>query len=161
MYEEWGCRRESELIRTHCSTCPPSTSRSSSASAPPRSRAGIDYAGSTSMPPLTWPSPPRRRQVPGAVAGDGGQYADGHVEDSFPAPSSTSPAATAGYYGYMWAKSSPSIYQRLRPRHHELHLGRRFREMILSRAAKSRTGSGGAVLERPVSSERFFGKSRW
>ncbi len=163
MYEEWASRIESlELIRTHCSTCPPIdeplVGRLRSAK---KFGAGMDYgrqhlyaafdmalSGEHSGKCLElW------REMEGSTP-------MGHVEGTaFPGTfEHIASGYAAGYYGYMWAKViALDLISAFGPDIMNSNVGRRFREMILSRGSEEPARDlVERFLERPVSSEAFF-----
>jgi thimet oligopeptidase len=163
MYEEWASRMESlELIRMHCSTCPPiDESLVRRLRAAKKFGAGIDYGrqhlyAAYDMA-LSSESPGKAldlwKEMEGATP-------MGHVEGtSFPGTfEHIASGYAAGYYGYMWAKViALDLISAFGPDIMNSKVGRRFREMILSRGSEEPARDlVERFLERLVSSEAFF-----
>lgn len=167
MYEEWASRIESlSLLQNHCSGCPPIDEplvRRLTAAA--KFGSGIDYgrqwlyaafdmslSGQSPRPALdVW------REMEGATP-------MGYVEGtSFPGTfEHIASGYAAGYYGYMWAKViALDLVSVFGADLMSSSIGRRLREMILSRGSEEPARSlVERFLGRPVSSEAFFARIR-
>jgi thimet oligopeptidase len=163
MYEEWASRIESlELIRMHCSTCPPiDESLVQRLRAAKKFGAGIDYGRQhlyAAFDMALSAEEPRKclelwREMEGSTP-------MGHVEGTaFPGTfEHIASGYAAGYYGYMWAKViALDLISAFGPDIMSTTAGRRFREMILSRGSEEPARDlVERFLGRPVSSEAFF-----
>jgi thimet oligopeptidase len=163
MYEEWASRMESLAhIRDHCSTCPLiDEAMVRRLRAARKFGAGIDYGrqllyASFDMA-LSNENPGPCLDVWKAMEGDTPM---GYIEGtSFPATfEHIASGYAAGYYGYMWAKViALDLISSFGPDLMNSSMGRRFREMILSRGSEEPARDlVERFLERPVSSEAFF-----
>lgn len=163
MYEEWASRMESlRHIRDHCSTCPlidEAMVRRLRASK--KFGSGIDYGrqhlyAAFDMA-LSSANPGECLDVWSAMEASTPM---GHVEGtSFPGTfEHIASGYAAGYYGYMWAKViALDLIAAFGPDLMNESMGRRFREMILSRGSEEPARDlVERFLERPVSSEAFF-----
>jgi thimet oligopeptidase len=167
MYEEWANRMESlSLLRHHCTTCPVmDESLVARIKAAKKLGHGIDYGrqllyASFDMA-LSGESPGRSLDV------------WREMEESTPmgyVPGTAFPATfehiaagyAAGYYGYMWAKViALDLLSAFGTDLMNAEVGRRFREVILSRGSEE---PARALVEkflgRPVSSDAFFAHLR-
>jgi thimet oligopeptidase len=163
MYEEWASRIESlELIRTHCSTCPPiDEPLVGRLRAAKKFGAGIDYGRQHLYAAFDMALSSEHsgkclelwREMEGSTP-------MGHVEGTtFPGTfEHIASGYAAGYYGYMWAKViALDLISAFGPDIMNSTIGRRFREMILSRGSEEPARDlVERFLERPVSSEAFF-----
>jgi thimet oligopeptidase len=184
MYEEWASRMESlTLMRNHCATCPLiDESLVQRIRAAKKFGSGIDYGrqllyasfdmalsgegvGSTSattdnrQPPTPSPSLSLRlwrdmeRSTPmGYVEGSEFPGTFEHIASGY----------AAGYYGYMWAKViALDLISAFGSNVMNEAIGRRFREMILSRGSEEPARDlVERFLGRPVSSDAFFAEIR-
>jgi thimet oligopeptidase len=163
MYEEWASRMESlELIRTHCSTCPPiDESLVRRLRAAKKFGAGIDYgrqhlyaaydmalSGSEPLACLELWKEMEGSTPMGYVEGTSFPGTFEHIASGY----------AAGYYGYMWAKViALDLISAFGRDIMNSEIGRRFRDMILSRGSEEPARDlVERFLERPVSSEAFF-----
>jgi thimet oligopeptidase len=180
MYEEWASRMESlKLMRNHCATCPLiDESLVQRIRAAKKFGSGIDYGrqllyasfdmalsgegvgsrgsgvGTESTASLSlrlWTDMERSTPM-------------GHVEDSeFPGTfEHIASGYAAGYYGYMWAKViALDLISAFGSNVMNEAIGRRFREMILSRGSEEPARDlVERFLGRPVSSDAFFAEIR-
>ncbi len=167
MYEEWASRIESlSLLREHCSGCPQiDESLVKRLTAAAKFGSGIDYgrqllyasfdmALSSEFPGQSldvW------KRMEGATPMG---YVEGtHFPGTFEHISS---GYAAGYYGYMWAKViALDLLSAFGADVMNQSVGRRLREMILSRGSEEPARSlVERFLGRPVSSEAFFARIR-
>ncbi|HEX9162775.1 MAG TPA: M3 family metallopeptidase, partial [Thermoanaerobaculia bacterium] len=167
MYEEWASRIESlSLLREHCPECPEiDESLVKRLTAAAKFGSGIDYGrqllyASFDMA-LSGPAPRPCLEV----------WCDmeaatpmGYVEGtSFPGTfEHIASGYAAGYYGYMWAKViALDLVSVFGGDVMNEAIGRRVREMILSRGSEEPARSlVERFLGRPVSSEAFFARIR-
>jgi len=163
MYEEWASRMESlALLRDHCSDCPPiDDSLVERLNSAKKFGAGIDYGrqllyASYDMA-LSSASPGRSLDVWAEMEG---ATPMGYVEGTqFPGTfEHIASGYAAGYYGYMWAKViALDLVSAFGADLMNDEVGRRFREMILSRGSEE---PARALVERflgrPVASDAFF-----
>ncbi len=167
MYEEWGNRMESlSLLRQHCPTCPPiDHSLVARIRESKRFGTGIDYGrqhlyAAYDMA-LSGEKPGECLEVWKAMEG---ATPMGHVEGtSFPGTfEHIASGYAAGYYGYMWAKViALDLLASFGKDVMNTSIGRRFREMILSRGSEEPARElVERFLGRPVSSEAFFREIR-
>jgi thimet oligopeptidase len=163
MYEEWASRMESlSLLRAHCHDCPEiDRSLVERLKAAKRFGAGIDYGrqllyASFDME-LSNENPGRALEV---WAGMEGQTPMGHVHGTqFPGTfEHIASGYAAGYYGYMWAKViALDLVSAFGADLMNSEIGRRFREMILSRGSEEPARDlVERFLGRPVASDAFF-----
>ena len=167
MYEEWASRIESlSLLQNHCTDCPaidePLVKRLTAAA---KFGAGIDYGrqwlyAAFDMA-LSGDSPRHAldewREMEGATPMG---YVDG---TTFPGTfEHIASGYAAGYYGYMWAKViALDLVSVFGADLMNQSIGRRMREMILSRGSEEPARSlVEQFLGRPVSSEAFFARIR-
>jgi len=167
MYEEWASRIESlSLLQNHCTDCPaidePLVKRLTAAA---KFGAGIDYGrqwlyAAFDMA-LSGHSPRHAldewREMEGATPMG---YVDG---TTFPGTfEHIASGYAAGYYGYMWAKViALDLVSVFGADLMNQSIGRRMREMILSRGSEEPARSlVEQFLGRPVSSEAFFARIR-
>ncbi|HEX8411356.1 MAG TPA: M3 family metallopeptidase [Thermoanaerobaculia bacterium] len=163
MYEEWASRMESlALLRDHCSDCPPiDESLVERLNSAKKFGAGIDYGRQLLYAAydmsLSSASPGRSLEVWAEMEGatpmgyvDGTQFPGTfeHIASGY----------AAGYYGYMWAKViALDLVSAFGADLMNDEVGRRFREMILSRGSEE---PARALVERflgrPVASDAFF-----
>lgn len=163
MYEEWASRMESlSLLRNHCADCPTiDESLVERLNNAKKLGLGIDYgrqllyasfdmalAGENPGPALeTW------ARMEGATP-------MGYVEPTqFPGTfEHISSGYAAGYYGYMWAKViALDVVSVFGADLMNREMGRRFREMILSRGSEEPARDlVERFLGRPVASDAFF-----
>ncbi len=165
MYEEWASRLESlKLLREHCAGCPEiDESLVKRLNAAAKFGAGIDYgrqwlyaafdmalSGETPRNSLeTW------REMEGATPMN---YVEG---TAFPGTfEHIASGYAAGYYGYMWAKViALDLVSAFGADLMNQTVGRRMREMILSRGSEEPARDlVERFLGRPVSSEAFFAR---
>ena len=167
MYEEWASRAESlDLLRAHCSDCP-----AVDASLVARIRSakkfgnGIDYGrqhlyAAFDMA-LSGENPRKCLEVWREMEGGTPM---GHVEGTqFPGTfEHIASGYAAGYYGYMWAKAiALDLVSVFGANLMNESMGRRFREMILSRGSEEPASElVQRFLGRPVSTEAFFAEIR-
>jgi thimet oligopeptidase len=167
MYEEWANRMESlSLMRVHCAGCPPiDESLVKRIRASKKFGAGIDYGrqhlyAAYDMA-LSGESPERALDLWKAMEG---ATPMGHLEGSaFPGTfEHIASGYAAGYYGYMWAKViALDLISAFGPDVMNPTIGRRFRDLILSRGSEQPARElVEHFLERPVSSEAFFREIR-
>ena len=167
MYEEWASRMESlSLLRTHCGECPHiDDSLVERLNAAKKFGAGIDYGrqllyASFDMA-LCSENPGRAIEVWSRMEGatpmgyvDGTQFPGTfeHIASGY----------AAGYYGYMWAKViALDLVSTFGSDLMNRELGRRFREMILSRGSEEPARDlVERFLGRPVASDAFFNHIR-
>jgi thimet oligopeptidase len=167
MYEEWGNRIESlSLLREHCVGCPAiDESLVGRIRAARKFGSGIDYgrqhlyaaydmALSSASPGdclEVWKAMERATPM-------------GHIEGtSFPGTfEHIASGYAAGYYGYMWAKViALDLISSFGPDLMNTAIGRRFRDLILSRGSEEPARDlVERFLGRPVSSEAFFEEIR-
>ncbi|HEY3057117.1 MAG TPA: M3 family metallopeptidase [Thermoanaerobaculia bacterium] len=167
MYEEWASRIESlSLLHEHCGDCPEiDESLVKRLTAAAKFGAGIDYGrqwlyAAYDMA-LSGPSPRRAldvwREMEGATPM---AYVEG---TAFPGTfEHIASGYAAGYYGYMWAKViALDLISVFGADVMNQSIGRRLREMILSRGSEEPARSlVEQFLGRPVSSEAFFARIR-
>ena len=163
MYEEWASRIESlELIRTHCTDCPPiDESLVQRLRAAKKFGAGIDYGrqhlyAAFDMA-LSAEEPGQCLELWRTMEGSTPM---GHVDGTaFPGTfEHIASGYAAGYYGYMWAKViALDLISAFGTDIMSSSMGRRFRELILSRGSEEPARDlVERFLGRPVSSEAFF-----
>ena len=163
MYEEWASRMESlELLRTHCSDCPAiDESLVERLNSAKKFGSGIDYGrqllyASYDMA-LSSESPGRSLDVWARMEGETPM---GYVEGTqFPGTfEHIASGYAAGYYGYMWAKViALDLVSAFGADLMNSEVGRRFREMILSRGSEEPARDlVERFLGRPVASDAFF-----
>jgi len=167
MYEEWANRTESlSLMRAHCATCPvidePLVRRLRSSR---KFGSGIDWGrqhlyAAFDMS-LSSESPGKTLETWIAMESSTPM---GHVEGTaFPgAFEHIASGYAAGYYGYMWAKAiALDLISAFGSDIMNGEVGRRFRELILSRGSEEPARElVERFLGRPVSSEAFFEEIR-
>ena len=167
MYEEWASRMESlSLMRAHCDTCPAIDQELvDRLVAAKKFGSGIDFGrqllyASFDMA-LSSESPGKSLEVWHAMeSATPMDYVDG---TSFPGTfEHIASGYAAGYYGYMWAKViALDLVESFGADLMNGAIGRRFREMILSRGSEA---SARTIVEsflgRAVSSEAFFKRIR-
>jgi thimet oligopeptidase len=167
MYEEWANRMESlSLMRNHCADCPAIDEELvRRLVAAKKFGAGIDYGrqhlyASFDMA-LSGEDP---RPCLDVWAEMEGATPMGHVPGtSFPGTfEHIASGYAAGYYGYMWAKViALDMVSTFGADLMNGAIGRRFREMILSRGSEEPARDlVERFLGRPVSSEAFFARIR-
>ena len=163
MYEEWASRTESlGLMREHCTTCPViDEAMVKRLTAAKKFGAGIDYGrqllyASFDMA-LSGENPGSSLEVWKTMEA---ATPMGHIEGtSFPGTfEHIASGYAAGYYGYMWAKViALDLLSAFGSDVMNGEIGRRFREMILSRGSEEPAKElVERFLGRPVSSEAFF-----
>jgi thimet oligopeptidase len=163
MYEEWASRMESlALLRTHCSDCPAiDESLVERLNSAKKFGSGIDYGrqllyASYDMA-LSAENPGRSLDVWARMEG---ATPMGYVEGTqFPGTfEHIASGYAAGYYGYMWAKViALDLVSAFGADLMNSEVGRRFREMILSRGSEEPARDlVERFLGRPVASDAFF-----
>jgi thimet oligopeptidase len=163
MYEEWASRMESlELLRDHCTDCPPiDASLVERLNSAKKFGAGIDYGrqllyASYDMA-LSSEQPGRSIDTWARMEGETPM---GYVEGTqFPGTfEHIASGYAAGYYGYMWAKViALDLVATFGADLMNSEIGRRFREMILSRGSEEPARDlVERFLGRPVASDAFF-----
>ena len=163
MYEEWASRMESlALLRDHCVGCPSmDESLVQRLNAAKKFGAGIDYGrqllyASYDMA-LSSEQPGRALEVWARMEGE---TLMGYVEGTqFPGTfEHIASGYAAGYYGYMWAKViALDLIATFGADLMNSEVGRRFREMILSRGSEEPAKDlVERFLGRPVASDAFF-----
>ena len=163
MYEEWASRMESlSLLREHCGECPPiDESLVKRLNAAKKFGAGIDYGrqllyASFDMA-LSSENPGKCLEVWSRMEG---ATPMGYVEGTeFPGTfEHIASGYAAGYYGYMWAKViALDLVATFGADLMNSEMGRRFREMILSRGSEEPARElVERFLGRPVASDAFF-----
>jgi thimet oligopeptidase len=163
MYEEWASRMESlSLLRVHCSGCPEvDASLVERLNAAKKFGSGIDYGrqllyASFDMA-LSSEDPGRSLDVWRAMEA---ATPMGHVQGTqFPGTfEHIASGYAAGYYGYMWAKViALDLVSAFGADLMNTELGRRFRELILSRGSEEPARElVERFLGRPVASDAFF-----
>jgi thimet oligopeptidase len=163
MYEEWASRMESlSLLRMQCADCPAiDESLVQRLNAAKKFGAGIDYGrqllyASFDMA-LSSEKPGRALEVWAGMEGDTPM---GYVPGTqFPGTfEHISSGYAAGYYGYMWAKViALDLVSAFGADLMNSEIGRRFREMILSRGSEEPARDlVERFLGRPVASDAFF-----
>jgi len=167
MYEEWASRMESlSLLRDHCSDCPRiDESLVERLNAAKKFGSGIDYGrqllyASFDMA-LSNESPGRALDVWKEMEG---ATPMGYVDPTqFPGTfEHIASGYAAGYYGYMWAKViALDLVSAFGADLMNTEMGRRFREMILSRGSEEPARDlVERFLGRPVASDAFFNHIR-
>ena len=167
MYEEWGTRIESlSLMRAHCTSCPAiDESLVRRLRSAKKFGGGIDWGrqhlyAAFDMA-LSSESPGKALEVWSAMEGSTPM---GHVDGTaFPGTfEHIASGYAAGYYGYMWAKViALDLMSAFGADIMNGEVGRRFREMILSRGSEEPARDlVERFLGRPVSSEAFFEEIR-
>ncbi|MEO8379128.1 MAG: M3 family metallopeptidase [Acidobacteriota bacterium] len=163
MYEEWASRMESlELLRDHCAGCPSiDHSLVERLNAAKKFGAGIDYgrqllyasydmALSSEEPGRSLDTWARMEEATpmGHVPGTQFPGTFEHIASGY----------AAGYYGYMWAKViALDLVATFGTDLMNSAIGRRFREMILSRGSEEPARDlVERFLGRPVASDAFF-----
>ena len=167
MYEEWASRMESlDLLRRHCTGCPSiDPSLVDRLRAAKKFGAGIDYGRqllyATFDMALSSETPGRSLEVWKAMEE---ATPMGYVEGTqFPGTfEHIASGYAAGYYGYMWAKViALDLVTAFGADIMNSDVGRRFREVILSRGSEERAKEiVERFLGRPVASEAFFNHIR-
>ncbi|HEY0370744.1 MAG TPA: M3 family metallopeptidase [Thermoanaerobaculia bacterium] len=163
MYEEWASRMESlSLLRNHCIDCPHiDESLVERLNAAKKFGAGIDYGrqllyASFDMA-LSSESPERSLELWARMEGETPM---GYIEPTqFPGTfEHIASGYAAGYYGYMWAKViALDLVAAFGADLMNSEVGRRFREMILSRGSEEPARDlVERFLGRPVASDAFF-----
>lgn len=163
MYEEWASRMESlSLLQNHCSGCPAvDESLVERLNRAKKFGAGIDYGrqllyASFDMA-LSSENPGRSLDVWKAMEEETPM---GYVPGTeFPGTfEHIASGYAAGYYGYMWAKViALDLVSAFGADLMNSEMGRRFREMILSRGSEEPARElVERFLERPVASDAFF-----
>jgi len=163
MYEEWASRMESlELLRDHCTGCPSvDASLVERLNSAKKFGAGIDYGrqllyASYDMS-LSSEQPGRSLDTWARMEGETPMgYVDG---TQFPGTfEHIASGYAAGYYGYMWAKViALDLVATFGSDLMNSEVGRRFREMILSRGSEEPARDlVERFLGRPVASDAFF-----
>jgi thimet oligopeptidase len=164
MYEEWATRMESlSLMQNHCSDCPViDQSLVDRLNAAKKFGSGMDYGRQhlyAAFDMALSSENPRPAQELWRAMEEATPM--GHVEGtSFPGTfEHISSGYAAGYYGYMWAKViALDLVSAFGTDLMNGEVGRRFREMILSRGSEEPARElVERFLGRPVSSEAFFG----
>lgn len=167
MYEEWASRMESlALMHRHCPQCPSlDESLVRRLRAARKFGAGIDYgrqllyasfdmALSSASPGASLEVWRRMEEATpmGYVEGTSFPGTFDHIASGY----------AAGYYGYMWAKViALDLLSAFGDDLMNAQMGRRFREMILSRGSEQPARElVEQFLGRPVSSEAFFAQIR-
>ena len=167
MYEEWALRMESlSLIREYCDQCPLiDHALAERIAAAKKFGAGINYGrqhlyAAYDMS-LAGPNPGRALDTWIAMerATPMGYVADTEFPGTFEHITS---GYAAGYYGYMWAKViALDLVSAFGTDLMNESVGRRFREVILSRGSEEPARDlVERFLGRPVSSEAFFSEIR-
>ena len=163
MYEEWASRMESlSLIRDHCPSCPPiDPSLVERLVAAKKFGSGIDYGRQLLYAAYDMelssehPRPCQQLWIDMESA-----TPMGHVPGtSFPGTfEHIASGYAAGYYGYMWAKAiALDLVSVFGADLMNGEVGRRFREMILSRGSEEPARNlVERFLGRPVSTDAFF-----
>jgi thimet oligopeptidase len=163
MYEEWASRMESlALLRNHCADCPAvDESLVERLNAAKKFGAGIDYGrqllyASYDMA-LSNEQPGRSLETWSSMEG---ATPMGYVEGTqFPGTfEHIASGYAAGYYGYMWAKViALDLVSSFGADLMNTEVGRRFREMILSRGSEEPARDlVERFLGRAVASHAFF-----
>ena len=163
MYEEWASRMESlSLLGGHCPGCPQvDESLVERLNSAKKFGAGIDYGrqllyASFDMA-LSSETPGRALEVWARMEAETPM---GHVESTqFPGTfEHIASGYAAGYYGYMWAKViALDLVSAFGADLMNTEMGRRFREMILSRGSEEPARDlVERFLGRPVASDAFF-----
>jgi thimet oligopeptidase len=163
MYEEWASRMESlSLLRDHCGDCPAiDESLVERLNRAKKFGAGIDYGrqllyASYDMA-LSNESPGRSLETWARMEGETpmGYVAGTQFPGTFEHIAS---GYAAGYYGYMWAKViALDLVATFGADLMNTEIGRRFREMILSRGSEEPARDlVEHFLGRPVASDAFF-----
>ncbi len=163
MYEEWASRMESlSLLRNHCAECPPiDESLVERLNNAKKLGSGIDYGrqllyASFDMA-LSAENPGPALETWSRMEG---ATPMGYVEPTqFPGTfEHISSGYAAGYYGYMWAKViALDVISVFGADLMNSEMGRRFREMILSRGSEEPARDlVERFLGRPVASDAFF-----
>ena len=167
MYEEWASRIESlSLLQNHCEDCPAiDESLVKRLTAAAKFGAGIDYgrqwlyaafdmalSGESPRPSLEVWKEMEGATPMGYVPGTAFPGTFEHIASGY----------AAGYYGYMWAKViALDLVSVFGADLMNQSIGRRMREMILSRGSEEPARSlVEQFLGRPVSSEAFFARIR-
>ena len=163
MYEEWASRMESlSLLRSHCPDCPSiDESLVERLNAAKKFGAGIDYGRQLLYAAfdmaLSSEAPGRALEVWARMEGETPM---GYVEPTqFPGTfEHIASGYAAGYYGYMWAKViALDLVSAFGADLMNSEMGRRFREMILSRGSEEPARDlVERFLGRPVASDAFF-----
>jgi len=167
MYEEWASRMESlTLMRNHCATCPLiDESLVQRIRAAKKFGSGVDYGRQLLYASFDMalsgerprPSQDLWREMEGSTPMR-------HVEGTaFPGTfEHIASGYAAGYYGYMWAKViALDLISVFGPDVMNESIGRRFRELILSRGSEEPARDlVERFLGRPVSSDAFFAEIR-
>jgi thimet oligopeptidase len=163
MYEEWASRMESlALLRDHCNECPPiDASLVERLNAAKKFGSGIDYGRQLLYAAfdmaLSSETPGRSLEVWAEMEG---ATPMGYVEGTqFPGTfEHIASGYAAGYYGYMWAKViALDLVSAFGADLMNDEMGRRFREMILSRGSEEPARDlVERFLGRPVASDAFF-----
>jgi thimet oligopeptidase len=163
MYEEWAARMESlQLMREHCDSCPVMDEKLvERLNKAKKFGAGIDYgrqhlyaafdmelANEQPGPSLDVWQRMEERTPMGYVAGTSFPGTFEHIASGY----------AAGYYGYMWAKViALDMVSAFGADLMNGEVGRRFREMILSRGSEEPARDlVERFLGRSVSSDAFF-----
>ena len=163
MYEEWASRMESlSLIRDHCPDCPPiDPSLVERLVAAKKFGSGIDYGRQLLYAAYDMElssEHPRPCQQTWIEMEDATPM--GHVPGTaFPGTfEHIASGYAAGYYGYMWAKAiALDLVSVFGADLMNGEVGRRFREMILSRGSEEPARNlVERFLGRPVSTDAFF-----
>lgn len=163
MYEEWASRMESlSLLRSHCPDCPSiDESLVERLNAAKKFGSGIDYGRQLLYAAfdmaLSSEAPGRALEVWARMEDDTPM---GYVEPTqFPGTfEHIASGYAAGYYGYMWAKViALDLVSVFGADLMNSEMGRRFREMILSRGSEEPARDlVERFLGRPVASDAFF-----
>ena len=165
MYEEWANRLESlSLLRDHCPACPQiDESLVKRLTAAAKFGAGIDYgrqllyaafdmalSGETPRSAIDVWKEMEQASPMGYVEGTSFPGTFEHIASGY----------AAGYYGYMWAKViALDLVSAFGADVMNGEMGRRMREMILSRGSEEPARSlVEKFLGRPVSSDAFFAR---
>lgn len=167
MYEEWASRMESlALLRTHCPDCPAiDVAMVERIRAAKKFGSGIDYGRQHLYAAydmhLSGPRPGNAMETWKAMEATTPM---GHAEGTaFPSTfEHIASGYAAGYYGYMWAKViALDLVATFGEDLMNTAVGRRFRELILSRGSEEPARElVERFLGRPVSSEAFFREIR-
>ncbi|MGZ4778178.1 MAG: M3 family metallopeptidase [Thermoanaerobaculia bacterium] len=163
MYEEWGSRMESlSLMRDHCPSCPPiHPELVHRLDAAKKFGSGIDYGRQLLYASFDMNlSSERPRPCLELWAEMEAETPMGHVPGTaFPGTfEHIASGYAAGYYGYMWAKAiALDMVSVFGADLMNGEVGRRFREMILSRGSEEPARNlVERFLGRPVSTDAFF-----
>jgi len=167
MYEEWASRMESlSLLTNHCSDCPCiDESLVERLNAAKKFGSGLDYGRQLLYASFDMAlSSENPGGSLGVWIGMEGDTPMGYVEPTqFPGTfEHIASGYAAGYYGYMWAKViALDLVSAFGTDLMNSEVGRRFREMILSRGSEEPARDlVERFLGRPVASDAFFSHIR-